>query len=74
MAATEINKGGVSLRCGVWPFIVVWQHFFMWLGGTLKSSNTYKQTTLERFSSAFQYDGWLAICVCKVCWSALERL
>ena len=27
MAATGINKGGVSLSCGLWPFVVVWRHF-----------------------------------------------
>ena len=27
MAATGINKGGVSLWCGLRPFVVVWRHF-----------------------------------------------
>ena len=27
MAATGINKGGMSLLCGLWPFVVVWWHF-----------------------------------------------
>ena len=27
MAATGINKGGVSLSCGLRPFVVVWRHF-----------------------------------------------
>ena len=27
MVASRINKEGVSLWCGLWPFAVIWQHF-----------------------------------------------
>ena len=27
MVATGINKGGMSLSCGLRPFVVVWRHF-----------------------------------------------
>ena len=52
MAAPGINKGGVSLWCGVWPF-VVWLHFHVggWNFEEILQHLTGKKT-LERFSSS----------------------
>ena len=56
-AATGINKGGVSLWCGLRPFVVVWRHFhvagrnFERNPPTLKKKKK-KKNTVKRFSSS----------------------